>query len=285
MTKPSPSGILVVDKPSGCTSHDVVAKVRKALQTRKVGHCGTLDPMATGVLVVAVGQGTKLVPYLTADDKHYEASLRLGVATDSLDADGEVTETASVPPLTQEVVQTVADGFLGPHAQRAPRVSAIKVNGQRLHARARRGESFEAPLRDVVLHSVNVDEVAEDAVRFRLHAAKGFYVRSFGRDLAAKLGTVGHLNALRRTASGAFGLDRSVALEGLTAASLIPLETAVGWVMDTVNLAPAQFEDASHGRRVDGLVGEGQVAALYEGKLVALLERVDGSGKVLRGFA
>jgi len=146
-------GVLVVDKPSGPTSHDVVAWARRALRTRAVGHAGTLDPMATGVLVLAIGEATKLVPYLTLDEKEYELELVLGAETDTLDAQGQVVAQAPVPSLDEAHVRAVAARFLGPQQQRAPVYSAIKVDGVALHRRARRGDVVEAPLRDVTAHS------------------------------------------------------------------------------------------------------------------------------------
>lgn len=297
--------MLVVDKPLGPTSHDVVARARRALRTREIGHAGTLDPMATGVLVLAVGEATKLVPYLTADDKRYEARLRLGAATSSLDAQGDVTETAPVPALELAAVQRAAEAFLGEHDQEAPVVSAIKVDGEALHRRVRRGEKVEAPVRRVVLHSVRVRSVEGDEVAFEVHAGKGFYVRSFGRDLARALGTVGHLVALRRTASGRFHVDDAVPFEALSPgdeasreallARLLPLEAAVA-ALPRVSLTERGAKDAFHGRPVglaEGVaegassIGEGRPCALFapDGSLLAIGElREPSSLRIVRGF-
>ncbi|MCA9601449.1 MAG: tRNA pseudouridine(55) synthase TruB, partial [Myxococcales bacterium] len=183
------------------------------------GHAGTLDPSATGVLVVAVGEATKLVQYLTADSKVYRTRIELGRATDSGDADGVVVAESAVPAgLSPEAVQAVANRFLGAHSQRVPKVSAVKVDGERLHARARRGEAIEAPVREVVLHAVTVLAVIGTTVELELACAKGFYVRSFGEALAEALGTVGHLTMLERTRSGAFTLDGAVSTDRLLAA-------------------------------------------------------------------
>ncbi|MFK8003511.1 MAG: tRNA pseudouridine(55) synthase TruB [Polyangiales bacterium] len=280
-----PSGVLVIDKPAGCTSHDVVARVRRRLQTRKVGHCGTLDPMATGVLVVVVGEATKLVPYLTAEDKRYTARLRLGVATDSLDADGEQTDVQEVPELDLDALRSFASGFVGPHKQRAPRVSAIKVDGRRLHEMARKGEEFEAPERDVILHSVEVTAYEAPELALELHAAKGFYVRSFGRDLAAAAGTLGHLVELRRVSSGSFSLEQAVPLdETLDVSALHSLESALEHVMPLVSLDEQQYVDARHGRIVSGIDINGHVGLVREGNLVAIANSDAGSAKILRGF-
>ena len=292
-------GVLVVDKPSGCTSHDVVQRVRRALRQRSVGHAGTLDPLATGVLVVAVGEATKLVSHLQMDDKRYEVTVALGAETDSLDADGEVVRTAPVPTLDPSTVQAAAEAFLGRHPQEAPKLSAIKVGGRPLHRRARSGEEVEAPVREVELHSVEVDRVAGDEITLTLHCGKGFYVRSFVRDLAKKLGTVGHVKRLRRTASGRFTLAQAVYGDQLTeesiAGRLLPLREACE-ALERVDLDDAGAEHARHGRPVPGesIVGEAWRALSPEaplvlfgpdGEPVALGRRVDDTLRVTRGFA
>jgi len=297
--------VLVVDKSRGPTSHDIVGRVRKAFDTGAVGHAGTLDPMATGVLVIAIGEATKLVQHLTSADKAYEATVSLGEETDSLDADGVVVGRAEVPALSEDEVQAAAERFVGATRQRAPVVSAIKVDGRPLHERARRGEKVEAPERDVFVHTLTVQEIENAAIRFSVTAAKGFYVRSLGRDLAAALGTVGHLTELRRTRSGTFDLGGAVpadtvfraasgeadAIAALEAA-LIPIADA--WSGPKTTLSPEGVEDARHGRAVaedrrDTLsASEGDVVAMLDaaGAIVAL-GRLEGEGtlKVVRGFA
>ncbi len=297
--RPAPfDGVLVVDKARGPTSHDVVAKVRRALGTSAVGHAGTLDPMATGVRVVAVGQGTKLVPWLTAADKRYEALVRLGASTDTEDAEGSVVERGAVPVLTEEGVREAAAGFRGAHRQRVPAVSAVRVDGRRLHARVRAGEEVTPPERDVVLHEVEATVEDPETLRLRLHAAKGFYVRAFGRDLAHRLGTLGHLVMLRRLASGAFDLRGAVSAADLEAddaaarlaAAHLDLVAAAERVVGVVTVGTAEAEDARQGRRVAlGPVGEAlasgaERALVHEGRLVAMARREEESFRVLRGF-
>ncbi|MCZ7683091.1 MAG: tRNA pseudouridine(55) synthase TruB, partial [Sandaracinaceae bacterium] len=193
--------------------------MRRALGTRAVGHAGTLDPMATGVLVVAVGEGTKLVRWLTSDDKAYRATVALGAETDTLDAEGTVVERAAVPALSVERVRDAARAFTGTFLQRAPAFSAIKVGGRPLHERARRGEAVEPPEREVTVHRLEVIEASADRVELELEVSKGFYVRSLARDLARSLGTRGHLGALRRLRSGAFDLRGALAGEVLERAA------------------------------------------------------------------
>jgi tRNA pseudouridine55 synthase len=210
-------GVLIVDKPQGPTSHDVVSRLRRILRTRAVGHAGTLDPMATGVLVVGVGEGTKLLAHLTGADKAYEATLRLGEQTDSLDAHGQVTERSAVPVLTRDEVEQAARGFVGELRQRVPEISAVKVAGERLYARARRGDTVDAPVRDVVVHALEIVRVELPEIALRVRCSKGFYVRALARDLAIALGSVGHLTALRRTHSGSFSLAEAAQGEWLHA--------------------------------------------------------------------
>jgi tRNA pseudouridine55 synthase len=293
------NGLLIVDKPSGCTSHDVVQRVRKALGQRSVGHAGTLDPLATGVLVVAVGEGTKLVSHLQSDDKRYEVTIALGTETDSLDADGEVTAIAGVPRLDEAEVEQALRRFIGRHPQEAPKLSAIKVGGAPLHRRARRGEDVKAPVREVELYEATVDEVSQDVLRLSLHCGKGFYVRSLARDLTRALGTVGHVKALRRTSSGVFSIKDALRGDDMTAHAiaerLIPLKEACG-VLTRVELTDEGVAHARHGRPIspEYVVGDSwrkasldESLALFapDGEPVALGRRVDDGLRVVRGFA
>jgi tRNA pseudouridine55 synthase len=206
-------GLLIVDKPSGPTSHDVVQRARRALATRDVGHAGTLDPLASGVLVLAVGEGTKLLRYLTLDDKRYEVAIVLGAETDTLDAQGRVTETAPVPALSDAQVARALATFVGEQAQVPPAYSAIKRDGVRAHARARRGEAVDMAPRAVVAHVLGLEARKPHELRVSVHCGKGFYVRSLARDLARALGTRGHVGALRRTQSGPFRVADGVGFE------------------------------------------------------------------------
>jgi len=292
-------GILLVDKTQGPTSHDVVARVRKLLRTRAVGHAGTLDPMATGLLVIGIGEGTKLLAALTDDDKSYEATIRFGIATDTLDAEGTVVETASVPELTRAGIEAAMAGFLGTHSQVAPVYSAIKQDGETLHAKARRGEVVEAPVREVVLHEATLLESDETTARVAIRCGKGFYVRSFARDLAAALSTLGHLVALRRTESGGHRVTDSVDFallvgdEGaqLARESTRTLVDALGTI-PTFALTEAGLIDAACGRPValadagaESYEGSARVALITaDRKLVALARLDEGRFRVDRGF-
>ena len=301
-----PSGLLVVDKPEGPTSHDVVSRARKAFNTRRVGHAGTLDPMATGVLVLLLGEGTKLVPYVTAQDKRYAATVQLGAETDSLDRQGEVVERQPVPALSPEAVEQALSEFVGEHEQRAPLVSAIKVDGKPLHARVRAGEQVEAPLRTVQLIDAQLTALAGDSLELSVHCGKGFYVRSLARDLARALGTVGHLTSLRRLSSGPFACDEALPFEALNAAArgeeaavaqaqaaFRDLTAATG-CLPRVELTEEGAEHARHGRLIpaeaaracDDLADEQAVALFGPDGVPLAIGRAHGEGcfAVVRGF-
>ncbi len=203
-------GLLLVDKPAGVTSHDVVAWARRVFAQREVGHAGTLDPMATGLLIVLLGEATKLSAHLTGEGKGYTASVRFGATTDTLDADGVVTETSDAPlPARGDLEGTLA-GMVGALEQIPPAVSAIKLGGVAMHERVRRGEAPILVPRSVVLEAARVVSAAGASCELELECSKGFYVRALARDLAARLGTLGHLTALRRTRSGPFTVNESL---------------------------------------------------------------------------
>jgi tRNA pseudouridine55 synthase len=215
-----PEGVLIIDKPSGMTSHDVVDRVRRIAGTRRVGHTGTLDPAATGVLVLCLGRATKLVTALQAGTKTYGAVVRLGVITDSDDLDGEVLTTRPAGHLTEDVVCAALGTFQGDLEQVPPMVSAIRIDGERLHTRARRGEVIDRPPRPVHVESIMLDHFTpgeQPEVGFLVSCSAGTYVRSIARDLGAALEVGGTLATLRRLANGPFVAAESVTLEALEA--------------------------------------------------------------------
>ncbi len=299
-------GALLLDKPRGPTSHDMVALARKALGTRTVGHAGTLDPMATGLLVLAVGEATKLVPYLSAESKLYAATVALGRTTDSLDADGRVTEQLPVPPdLTRAAVQSAARPFLGTIEQKPPAVSALKSGGRPLYERVRRGEPVDPPARRVEVHALHILDVRQTEIDLQVECGKGFYVRALGRDLALALGTVGHLSALRRLRSGPFEVERAIDAETLRRAAaddaersrlrarLLPPAECCG-SLPQLTLTDQGREDALHGRPVSlsqivslppALRPEALVALLdADSRLVAIARAGRDALQVERGF-
>ncbi|HEU4398549.1 MAG TPA: tRNA pseudouridine(55) synthase TruB [Actinomycetota bacterium] len=230
-------GVLVCDKPAGMTSHDVVARVRRLAGQRRVGHGGTLDPPATGVLVLALGRATRLLPFLPMEPKRYLARIAFGAETDTLDASGTVTATADAAGVDEPTVRGALGGFLGPQEQVPPMVSAVKVGGERLYAKARRGESVERAARPIVVHALELVDFAageRPEATVAVTCSGGTYVRSLAADLGRALGTLAHLAGLRRTAVGQFTERDAHTLPALEA-----LATTAGG-LGRVVLAPAQ---------------------------------------------
>ncbi len=208
-------GVLLVDKATGMTSHDVVAIARRALGTKKIGHCGTLDPLATGLLILTLGRGTKIQDLIMAEEKEYVGTLKLGEVTDSQDADGAVTETKPVPPLTREQIEAAFAKFQGDFYQTPPMVSAIKQGGVPLYKLARKGQTVVREPRFVHVFAHQINEVRLPEVDFRVVCSKGFYVRTYAHDIGQELCCGAHLRSLRRTKSGKFSVDLAVSTEAL----------------------------------------------------------------------
>jgi tRNA pseudouridine55 synthase len=209
------NGVVVIDKPSGPTSRDVVEEVKRALGVRKAGHTGTLDPLATGVLAVCLDEVTKLVQFLALDSKEYRATLLLGVRTDTLDTEGSVL-TREEPRVTCEQVEAVLGGLVGKREQVPPRYSAVKVRGKALYDWTRRGIDVEAPSREVEVYDIRIEEIRLPEVTFAVSCSKGTYIRSLCAEAGEMLGCGGCMSALRRMRSGSFRVEEAVALTGLT---------------------------------------------------------------------
>lgn len=230
---PVESGILVIDKPQDMTSHDVVAIARRALHTKRVGHAGTLDPMATGVLALCVGRATKLVPYLQACPKTYRCTLTLGAATDTQDQWGNVVERSDPSHITEDQVRRVFGQFVGNIWQMPPMYSALKVKGQKLVDLARAGQTVERAPRQRHIYRLDILEIALPKVLFEVACEKGTYIRTLCHDMGEALGSHGHLEALERLESGSFRLEEASSIEALKArgaALLLPPERAVAWM-------------------------------------------------------
>lgn len=217
-------GILLVDKPRDHTSHDVVARLRGKLKMKRIGHAGTLDPMATGLLVILVGKATKVSQYLVSLDKEYEGTIELGKVTDTQDAEGEVMETKPVPVLTEDDVQATIKSFLGDQYQLPPMYSAIKIAGQPLYKAARKGEEVAREPRFIRVMSWDLLRFASPQIDFRLRCTKGTYVRTLAHDLGAKIGCGAHLAALRRTATDKFTVSQALTLDQIQAMTLPEIE-------------------------------------------------------------
>jgi len=207
---PQLDGLLLVDKPPGRTSHDIVDFVRRRFHQRKVGHCGTLDPIATGLLMLVIGRATRVQDLLMAEDKEYEGTLKLGETTDTQDAQGKILETKPVPQFDQATIEAAFQKFSGEFDQIPPMVSAIKKDGVPLYKLAREGKTIDRPPRRVRVDRYEILEIALPIVRFRIHCTKGFYVRTYCNDLGVLLGCGGHMSALTRTRSGNFELSKAV---------------------------------------------------------------------------
>ena len=234
------SGVLIIDKPEGITSHDVVAKVRKALHTKKVGHTGTLDPLATGVLVVCVEKATKLVQYLTCENKTYEVQMKLGVKSDTGDITGNIIETDAnisekLDALTLEKINETLNTFLGAQKQVPPMYSAIKVNGKKLYEYAREGVEIEREERDIEIHSIENVSFENDILKYTVSCSKGTYVRSLCEDIAEKLGTCGTMTALRRIVTGEFEIKDSIQIEEISEEKIISMEKLFDKKIDVSN--------------------------------------------------
>jgi tRNA pseudouridine55 synthase len=286
------SGVAVVDKPRGLTSHTVVAQARRLFGRKDIGHAGTLDPMATGVLLVLVGQATKLSGYLTADSKRYAAEICFGRATDTLDAEGQTTEEAPLTAgqLSLEAVTAALAGELARSEQTPPAVSAIKVNGERAYALARQGNAPELPPRPVQVMELRLVELAPPVLRCELFVSKGYYVRSLARDLGERLGAPAHLSGLRRLASGPFTLDQAAAWPATVPPPLLGLAEAAATVLPTCRLKEEAVLRARQGKLLSAddfselpLNAELGAWLTPAGELVAL-GSATGELKVVRGF-
>lgn len=249
-------GVLVVDKPQGLTSFDVVREVRRALRVKKAGHTGTLDPMATGVLPVCVGDATKIAQFITEATKAYDATVRLGVTTDTLDAEGKVLAERPVPPVTREVLEAALARFRGTFPQTPPMYSAVKVGGRRLYELARAGEEIERAARPVTVYELTLRDFSATEVKLSVRSSKGFFVRCLAADLGEALGCGAHLAALRRTQSGPFTLAQAIPLAEVQAQGpaldqrLVPLADALSDV-PALAVTAAEAERVRHGGLVE----------------------------------
>ncbi|MBD3783546.1 MAG: tRNA pseudouridine(55) synthase TruB [Micrococcales bacterium] len=299
--EPTPDGLLVVDKPGGWTSHDVVARARRLCATRKVGHAGTLDPMATGVLVLGVGRATRLLTFLVGADKDYTATVRLGQGTLTDDAEGEVTSAPGAVGLERAAVEAAVAGLTGDLEQVPSAVSAIKVKGERAYHRVRAGEDVQLPARPVTvsrfvigaLRPVEVDGTPVLDVDVEVTVSSGTYVRALARDLGTALVSAGHLTALRRTRVGGFGLDVAHPLAELEARQgepmpVVPLADAARAAFPARSLDVAEARSLGYGQRIaSARPGRpGPVAAFApDGTLVALLDEEQDTARSLVTFA
>lgn len=300
-----PDGLVIVDKPEGITSHGVVAKLRWLAGTRKVGHAGTLDPMATGVLVIGIERATRLLGHLMLTAKTYEATIRLGQTTVTDDREGDVTASVPADSVRREAIDAGIAALTGEIMQVPSKVSAIKIDGKRSYARVREGEDFELAARPTTIHSFTVHEqrsaVAEDGtpvidLDVTVECSSGTYIRALARDLGAGLGVGGHLTALRRTKVGPYGVESARTLEQLEEAvtggagaplEVLPIGEAAAVAFPRWDLDAEQAKQLSHGARLKapGLGVAGPIAVYGpDGRFLALVEETGGQAKPVAVF-
>ncbi|MEY2951340.1 MAG: hypothetical protein RL622_417, partial [Actinomycetota bacterium] len=285
-------GFLVVDKEPGMTSHDVVAIGRRALGTRKVGHAGTLDPMATGILVLGFNNGTRLLQYITDGDKTYQATVELGAATVTDDVEGEVISSADTSEITDEQIHAELAKMRGTIMQRPSSVSAVKIDGERAYNRVRSGEEVVLPSREVTISQLDVLAIRRSSdkieVDIEVTCSAGTFIRAIARDCGDALGVGGHLNSLRRSRVAGFGLDQAVSLEQLKSGEFSTLDLAdvARATFPVREIALDEKLELSFGRTLspnaDGQIYAGISAA---NELIALLQNVDGKAKPIAVFA
>lgn len=265
-------GILIIDKPAGITSHDVVAKVRRALKTKRVGHTGTLDPLATGVLVVCVEKATKLVNYLTCDEKTYEVEMKFGIKTDTGDITGKIIDEDTNYDIDMNKIKRTLDKFIGKQEQIPPMYSAIKVNGKKLYELAREGIEIEREARKIEIFEIKNIEWKDETLKYTVHCSKGTYIRSLCEDIAGELGTIGTMTNLRRIQSGKFQVKDAIKIEDISEKKIISIEKLFDKEIDVKN----NLKELLNGMKIQCIRPDG----LY--KLYA--DRFIGIGKIEKNY-
>jgi tRNA pseudouridine55 synthase len=283
----APDGLVVIDKPAGWTSHDVVGRTRRLARTRKVGHAGTLDPMATGVLLLGIGKATRLLGHLALTDKTYDATIRLGQTTVTDDAEGDVLATVDASHVTDDEIAREIAVLTGDLLQVPSSVSAIKVDGVRSYARVRAGEDVQLTARRVTVSRFELLARRGDDLDVRVECTSGTYVRALARDLGAALGVGGHLTALRRTRVGPFPLDQARTMDELAAGlAVVPLDTAVARSFPRRALTEDEAVALSHGRKLSPSGVPGTSGAFApDGRCIALVEDRDDVARPTVVFA
>lgn len=287
MAQPA-SGLILVDKPAGWTSHDVVSRTRKIAGTRKVGHAGTLDPMATGMLVIGFNKATRLLTYIVDTTKTYRATIRLGHNTTTDDADGEITQTRYANAVTKDDITSAIKDLTGLIQQVPSSVSAIKIDGKRAYQRVREGETVEIPAREVTIHRFDIEDIrrADDGKTIDLdvevECTAGTYIRALARDLGEALNTGGYLTALRRTAVGPYRIEDAVTIDELAESFVYTdLSTAIIRLFPTRVVSTEEAQDLIHGRRISASERHELLAAtLDNGQAIALINDAERAGKI-----
>lgn len=265
-------GILIIDKPAGITSHDVVAKVRRALKTKRVGHTGTLDPLATGVLVVCVEKATKLVNYLTCDEKTYEVEMKFGIKTDTGDITGKIIDEYTNYDIDMNKIKRTLDKFIGKQEQIPPMYSAIKVNGKKLYELAREGIEIEREARKIEIFEIKNIEWKDETLKYTVHCSKGTYIRSLCEDIAGELGTIGTMTNLRRIQSGEFQVKDAIKIEDISEKKIISIEKLFDKEIDVKN----NLKELLNGMKIQCIRPDG-LYKLYADKFI-------GIGKIEKNY-
>lgn len=265
-------GILIIDKPAGITSHDVVAKVRRALKTKRVGHTGTLDPLATGVLVVCVEKATKLVNYLTRDEKTYEVEMKFGIKTDTGDITGKIIDEDTNYDIDMNKIKRTLDKFIGKQEQIPPMYSAIKVNGKKLYELAREGIEIEREARKIEIFEIKNIEWKDETLKYTVHCSKGTYIRSLCEDIAGELGTIGTMTNLRRIQSGEFQVKDAIKIEDISEKKIISIEKLFDKEIDVKN----NLKELLNGMKIQCIRPDG-LYKLYADKFI-------GIGKIEKNY-
>jgi tRNA pseudouridine55 synthase len=286
------SGLVFIDKPQGWTSHDIVAKLRGIAGTRRVGHAGTLDPMATGLLVIGVDAGTKLLTFLVGANKTYEARIRLGANTITDDAEGDIISTADASGITKEQIESAINSLRGEIMQVPSSVSAIKIDGERAYAKVRGGDEVKLAARPVTIHKFEITSdpiVVDGFVDFDavIECSSGTYIRALARDLGAALEVGGHLTVLRRTKVGQYSVTDAQSMDGLTRESLriTPLAEAALSNFEKFELDDQAVTDLRHGKKLSAAITSSLAAAVFGNELVAMVEPVGEKLKSVVVFA
>ena len=265
------NSVIIINKEKNMTSRDVVNKLCKLLHTKKIGHTGTLDPLATGVLVVCTERYTKLVDELTSLDKEYIAKIKLGIETDTLDITGNVIKECNVIPLKEEVIKALKS-FLGKSIQEVPQYSAIKINGKKLYEYAREGIDVELPKHEIEVFDIELLEFINEEITFRVHVSKGTYIRSLIRDICYKLNTVGTMSDLKRTKQGSFKIEDSYTLDDIESNNYKCMKLSDIFDYPRLDLTKEQYEKVKNGNQLETDLSDGFVLLYYNDEEIAIYE-------------
>lgn len=278
------NGILLVNKPIDYTSRDVVNKLTKILKTKKIGHTGTLDPIATGVLVVCVGNTTKLCELLTSEYKEYTATIKLGIKTDTLDTTGNIIEEKEYN-VTEDQIKEVLNSFLGTSIQTTPIYSAVKVNGKKLYEYARAGEQVELPKREINITNIELISFKDNEIKFKTTVSKGTYIRALIDDICNKLNTVGTMSSLIRTKQGKFTLEETFTLNDIESGKyeLIPIEIALSEI-ETIAINEEIYNKVKNGAIITKEFNNDYANLTYNNKIVAIYKKYDKDNKLAKPF-